>query len=311
MSRRERRLAYVAWVVVCVVWGTTYLAIRVALESVPVALLAGLRWATAGALLAAMLPFFGERLPHPRTWKSIAIAGFLMAVIGNGGVVWAQQYVASGLAAVIVAMVPFWTVLVESLLPRGERLTSRILLGLGLGFLGIVVLIWPELTIGGQSGRLFVAGVISLQIACLGWALGTSYIKRNAMSVSPLSAAAMQMLLSGIMLIAIATVTGEWSRLAFTTRTAGAMIYLVLIGSIVGYTAFVHALKHLPISTVSLYAYVNPLIAVILGTLLLSEPFSLRIVIASALVFAGIAVVRSKPQPAGVVVSAPAAKRVA
>lgn len=311
MSRRERRLAYVAWVVVCVVWGTTYLAIRVALESVPVALLAGLRWATAGALLAAMLPFFGERLPHPRTWKSIAIAGFLMAVIGNGGVVWAQQYVASGLAAVIVAMVPFWTVLVESLLPRGERLTSRILLGLGLGFLGIVVLIWPELTIGGQSGRLFVAGVISLQIACLGWALGTSYIKRNAMSVSPLSAAAMQMLLSGIMLIAIATATGEWSRLVFTTRTAGAMIYLVLIGSIVGYTAFVHALKHLPISTVSLYAYVNPLIAVILGTLLLSEPFSLRIVIASALVFAGIAVVRSKPQPAGVVVSAPAAKRVA
>jgi drug/metabolite transporter (DMT)-like permease len=311
VSRRERRLAYVAWVVVCVVWGTTYLAIRVALESVPVALLAGLRWATAGALLAAMLPFLGERLPHPRTWKSIAIAGFLMAVIGNGGVVWAQQYVASGLAAVIVAMVPFWTVLVESLLPRGERLTSRILLGLGLGFLGIVVLIWPELTIGGQSGRLFVAGVISLQIACLGWALGTSYTKRNAMSVSPLSAAAMQMLLSGIMLIVIATATGEWSRLAFTTRTAGAMIYLVLIGSIVGYTAFVHALKHLPISTVSLYAYVNPLIAVILGTLLLSEPFSLRIVIASALVFAGIAVVRSKPQPAGVVVSAPAAKRVA
>jgi drug/metabolite transporter (DMT)-like permease len=311
VSPRERRLAYVAWVVVCVVWGTTYLAIRVALESVPVALLAGLRWATAGALLAAMLPFFGERLPHPRTWKSIAIAGFLMAVIGNGGVVWAQQYVASGLAAVIVAMVPFWTVLVESLLPRGERLTSRMLLGLGLGFLGIVVLIWPELTIGGQSGRLFVAGVISLQIACLGWALGTSYTKRNAMSVSPLSAAAMQMLLSGIMLIAIATATGEWSRLAFTTRTAGAMIYLVLIGSIVGYTAFVHALKHLPISTVSLYAYVNPLIAVILGTLLLSEPFSIRIVIASALVFAGIAAVRSRPQPAAVVVSAPAEKRVA
>jgi drug/metabolite transporter (DMT)-like permease len=311
VSARERRLAYVAWIVVCVVWGTTYLAIRVALESVPVALLAGLRWATAGVLLAALLPFFGERLPHPRTWKSIAIAGFLMAVIGNGGVVWAQQYVASGLAAVVVAMVPFWTVVVEALLPRGERLTGRILLGLGLGFLGIVVLIWPELMIGGQSGKLFVAGVIALQIACLGWALGTSYTKRTAMSVSPLSAAAMQMLLSGVMLIGIATATGEWSRLAFTARTAGAMIYLVVIGSIVGFTAFVHALKHLPISTVSLYAYVNPLIAVILGTVLLSEPFSLRILIASALVFAGIAVVRSKPQPHAVVVSAPAVKRVA
>ena len=311
MSASERRLAYVAWIVVCVVWGTTYLAIRVALESVPVALLAGLRWATAGVLLAALLPLFGERLPHPRTWKPIAIAGFLMAVIGNGGVVWAQQYVASGLAAVVVAMVPFWTVVVEALLPRGERLTGRILLGLGLGFLGIVVLIWPELMIGGQSVKLFVGGVIALQIACLGWALGTSYTKRTAMSVSPLSAAAMQMLLSGAMLIGIATAAGEWSRLAFTARTAGAMIYLVVIGSIVGYTAFVHALKHLPISTVSLYAYVNPLIAVLLGTLLLSEPFSLRLVIASALVFVGIAVVRSKPQPQAVVVSAPAVKRVA
>lgn len=311
MSARERRLAYVAWIVVCVVWGTTYLAIRVALESVPVALLAGLRWVTAGVLLAALLPFFGERLPHPRTWKSIAIAGFLMAVIGNGGVVWAQQYVASGLAAVVVAMVPFWTVVVEALVPGGERVTGRILLGLALGFLGIVVLIGPELMIGGQSGTLFVAGVIALQIACLGWALGTSYIKRTAMSVSPLSAAAMQMLLSGVMLIGIATATGEWSRLAFTARTAGAMIYLVLIGSIVGYTAFVHALKHLPISTVSLYAYVNPLIAVILGTVLLSEPFSLRLLIASALVFVGIAVVRSKPQPDAVVVPAPAVERVA
>ena len=297
MSHRERRLAYAAWITVCFVWGTTYLAIRVALESVPVALLAGLRWAAAGALLAAVLPLFGERLPHPRTWKSIAIAGFLMAVIGNGFVVWAEQYVASGLAAVIVAMVPFWSVLVEALLPRGERLTRRMLIGLTTGFLGIVVLVWPELVLRGQSGRLFIAGVVALQIACLGWALGTSYTKRNAMIAGPLGAAAMQMLLSGGMLIAIATGAGEWSRLAFTSRTASAMIYLVLVGSIVGYSAYVYALKHLSISTVSLYAYVNPLIAVILGTLLLSEPFSLRILVASALVFSGIAVVRSKPAP--------------
>lgn len=311
MSRRERQLAYIAWVTVCFVWGTTYLAIRIALESVPVALLAGLRWTVAGALLAAMLPLFGERLPHPRTWKSIAIAGFLMAVIGNGGVVWAEQYVASGLAAVIVAMVSFWAVLVEALLPRGERLTRRLLIGLGVGFLGIVVLVWPELTMGGRSGRLFVAGVVALQVACLGWALGTSYMKRNAMNASPLGASAMQMLLSGVMLMAIGTGAGEWSQLAFTSRTAGAMIYLVLIGSIVGYSAYVYALKHLPISTVSLYAYVNPLIAVILGTLLLAEPFSPRIVLASALVFAGIAVVRSQSERKPISAPALPQKRVA
>jgi drug/metabolite transporter (DMT)-like permease len=296
VSARERKLAYLAWITICIVWGTTYLAIRVALESVPVALLAGLRWLAAGALMWAALPLFGLRLPPPRTWGSIALAGFLMAVIGNGGVVWAEQYVASGLAAVLVAMVPFWTVVVEALIPRGERLTMRTLVGLTVGFLGIVVLVWPELTVGGQDGRMFVLGVVALQIACLGWALGTSYTKRHTLSVEPLSAAAMQMLLSGIMLLAIGTATGEWSRLTFTTRTAGAMIYLVLAGSLVGYTAYVYALKYLSVSTVSLYAYINPLIAVVLGTLLLSEPFSIRILFASALVFAGIAVVRRRPK---------------
>lgn len=294
-SARERKLAYLAWITVCIVWGTTYLAIRVALESIPVALLAGLRWTTAGLLLAAVLPVMGQRLPHPRTWGQIAVAGFLMAVIGNGLVVWAQQYVASGLAAVVVAMVPFWVVLVEAFVPRGERFSARTLIGLAMGFLGIVVLVWPKLTLGGQEGRLFVAGVIALQMACFGWALGTSFTKRNAIAATPLAASAMQMLLSGVMLMGIGIATGEWSEIAFTTRTTGAMVYLVLVGSIVGYSSYVYALKFLPISTVSLYAYVNPIIAVVLGTLLLSEPFSIRIVVAAAMVFGGIAVVRSVP----------------
>ncbi len=297
-TAHERKLAYIAWIVVCVVWGTTYLAIRIALESVPVALLAGLRWGAAGLLLGAMLPLFGERLPPVRTWRAIAVAGFLMAVLGNGGVVWAEQYVASGLAAVVVAMVPFWNVLVEAFLPRGERVTLRTLTGLTLGFFGIVILVWPELTIGGDAGQMFVYGVIALQIACIGWALGTSYTKRHATSTSPLAASAMQMILSGVMLIAIGTAAGEWNRLAFTARTAGAMVYLVLIGSIVGYSAYVYALKHLPISTVSLYAYVNPIIAVLLGAWLLAEPLNLRVVGASLLVFAGIAVVRTAQRPA-------------
>src|SRR5262245_48361452 len=224
---RERRLALIAWIVVCLVWGTTYLAIRVSLESMPVALLAGLRWGAAGLLMTAMLPFIGEKLPPVSAWRSIAIAGFLMAVIGNGGVVWAEQYVASGLAAVVVAMVPFWVVLIEAVAPRGERLTRHTLVGLVVGFIGILVLLWPQLVGGGQEGRQVLFGVISLLLACLGWALGTAYTKRTATGAGPLGAAALQMLFSGAMLIAIGTATGEWSRLGFTGRTVSAMIYLV------------------------------------------------------------------------------------
>jgi drug/metabolite transporter (DMT)-like permease len=289
-------LAYLAWLAVCVVWGTTYLAIRIALETIPVALLAGMRWLVAGALLAAILPLVGQRLPPLKMWRSIAIIGFLMAVVGNGGVVWAQQFVASGLAAVVVAMVPFWSVIVEALLPDGERVTGRTLLGLVVGFLGIVVLVWPELTLGGQEGRSFIYGVLALQIACAGWALGTSYLKRNPTNGSPLGSLALQMLLSGVMLMGIGTAIGEWDRLTFTPGTVGAMVYLVLFGSLLGYTAYMYALKNLPVSTVSLYAYVNPVIAVVLGSFVLAEPFTMRIVVASALVFSGIAVVRSAPK---------------
>ncbi|HLG56836.1 MAG TPA: EamA family transporter [Vicinamibacterales bacterium] len=292
-SPRERLLAYAAWITICVVWGTTYLAIRVALETVPVALLGGLRWTVAGAILVGILLIRKEALPRFHAWGSIALSGFLLIIIGNGGVVWAEQYVASGLAAVLVAVVPFWNVLVEAVLPRGERLTIRALAGLIVGFVGIVILVWPEITLEGQDSRLFIAGLVALQIACFGWALGTAFTKRRATGASPLGAAAVQMVISGVIMIAIGTVAGEWSRLAFSTRSASALIYLTLIGSIVGYSAYVYALKYLPISQVSQYAYVNPLIAVGLGALLLGEPFTTRTIVAAVLVLVGIAVVRS------------------
>lgn len=282
--------AYIAWILVCLAWGTIYLAIRVALESIPVALLAGLRWTAAGAGLAATLPLFGERIPPIRTWRPIALTGLLMIVIGNGGVVWAQQYVASGVTAVLVATVPFWSIVVEAFLPQSERVTRTMLAGLLIGFLGIVVLVWPELTLSGQDGRLFIYAVIALQLSMFGWALGTSYTKRHVASETPLGAAAVQMLLSGLTFMAIGTALGEWEALTVTSRTIGAMVYLVIVGSVIGFTSYVYALKHLPITTVSLYAYINPVIAVLLGTLLLDEPFSLRTAAASALVLAGVAV---------------------
>jgi drug/metabolite transporter (DMT)-like permease len=289
---KSSRLAWLAWITVCVVWGTTYLAIRVALETVPVLLVAGLRWMSAGLLLGAYCILTGRRLPGPRMWAGLALLAFLMNVVGNGFVVWAEQFVASGLTAVLIASVPFWSVGIEACLPRGERVGWQTVVGLAVGFAGIVVLVWPELFSGGAAGRQFVGGVLGIQLACLGWSLGTSYSKRHPSSGDAQAASTVQMVFSGTMLLALATANGDWESLRFTARTFGAMAYLTVAGSAIAYTAYVYAVQHLPISTVALYAYVNPLIAVVLGTVLLGEPFSMRIVIAGALVLAGTAVVR-------------------
>ncbi len=288
------RTAYFAWLSVCVIWGTTYLAIRIALETIPPALLGGLRYTTAGLLLGAILLARGEHVPARTHWRGLVLLGFLMVVLGNGGVIWAEQWVPSGIAAVIVASSPFWTNGIESLLPGGERITLRMLTGLCVGFGGILLLVWPDLTAGGADGRQFVLGVLAIQVACIGWAIGSIYSRRHARDENVLSASAMQMLLGGIMMLAIGTARGEWGDLTFTPRTLWAEVYLIVIGSLAGYSAYVYALKHLPISTVSLYAYVNPILAVLVGTWLADEAFGWRVVLASALVLGGIAVVRTQ-----------------
>jgi drug/metabolite transporter (DMT)-like permease len=280
-------LAYLAFVTVCVIWGTTYLAITVALETVPVLLLAGLRWMFAGVVMSALMLATGRGLPRPALWGPLLLLGFLMNVVGNGFVVYAQQYVASGLTAVLIATTPFWSALVERLLPNGERFSTRALTGLALGFIGIVVLVWPEMTNGGAGGRAFIGGVIAIQLACVGWVVGTSFARRHELGDNPFRSTALQMVFSGTMLLAAATWNGDWAQLSFTPRTIAAMIYLSIAGSLVAYSAYIYAIQHLPLSLVSLYAYINPIIAVTLGTLLLSEPFSTRIAISAALVLLG------------------------
>jgi drug/metabolite transporter (DMT)-like permease len=246
----------------------------------------------AGAVLIAILIARGERLPGRTHWPGLVLLGFLMICLGNGGVIWAEQWVPSGIAAVVVGSSPFWMSAVEAWAPNGEPFTRRILLGLLIGFAGILALVWPDLTGGGDVGKQFAAGLVALQVACLGWALGSAYSKRHARQENALGAAALQMLFGGLMMLAIASARGEWSDLSFTARSLAAEIYLIVFGSLVGYTAFVYALKYLPVSTVSMYAYVNPVIAVLLGSLLLAEPFGPRVAIASAMVLMGIAVVR-------------------
>jgi drug/metabolite transporter (DMT)-like permease len=285
----QKRLAYAAWVAVCLAWGATYLAIRVALETMPPFLMASVRWTTAGLLLIAGLAIRGVRLPGPGDWPRLIVAGILLLGVGNGGVVWAEQSVPSGLVAVLVAAIPFWMVGVERLMPDGEQLTGRRKAGLIIGFGGIVLLAAPGLRSG--SGGSFLEGVLATQVACVGWAIGSSYSRRQPREENVLAAAAMEMLFAGIALLVLGLALGEWQATSLTGRTTAALLYLIVLGSIVGFTAYTYALKHLPVAVVSLYAYVNPVIAVVLGTLVLGEPFTLRVLVAGAIVLAGMALV--------------------
>jgi drug/metabolite transporter (DMT)-like permease len=289
---RQRKLAYLAWIAVCLIWGTTYLGIRVSLETMPPALMGGVRWTLAGALLAAWVVVRGDKLPPPSQWGSIALLGFLMLVLGNGGVVLAEQWVPSGLTAVLVATSPFWMAGIEAFMQDGERLRPAVIGGLALGFSGIVVLLWPELTFGSSGDRRFLAGIIAVQVAAFGWSLGSSYSRRRGRGENILGTTAFQMLAGGLMMVAVGTIRGEWSTLFFSTRSAVALTYLTTIGAIGGFVAYSYALRHLPVSFVSLYAYINPIIAVALGVLLLHEPFTPRMAGAAVLVFTGVAVVR-------------------
>lgn len=289
---RPVRLAYAAWLIVCLVWGTTYLAIRVTLETIPPASVGAIRFVVAGVLLAAVLKARGVPLPARAHWRGLAIVGVLLIGVGNGMVVVAEQWVPSGIAAVVIATTPFWMAGLEALIPGGERFSRRTIVGMTIGFMGILLLLWPDLTAGGTVGRQFLLGLIALQFAEIGWSAGTAYSRRHAREENALGAAALQMIFGGVAMLVVAVAGREWTDLHFTTRTAAAELYLIVVGSLVAFPAYIYALKHLPVATVSLYAYINPVIAVLLGALLLGEPFGPRIVVASALVLLGVGVVR-------------------
>jgi drug/metabolite transporter (DMT)-like permease len=289
-TTRSSPLAYAAWVAVCLLWGTTYLAIRIALETIPPMLVGGLRWTTAGAVLLCALAAAGQRMPPVRAWPALSVLGVLLIGFGNGGVVWAEQTLPSGLTALLVATVPFWMVGVEWAAGSPERLTPLRGAGLVIGFAGIVLLVWPELELG--EGGAVVVAVVATQLACLGWAVGSTYSRRRAADENVLVAASAQMLAGGLVMLAAATVRGEWSHLEVTTRSGGALAYLFLFGSVAGFSAYAYALKHLSVSTTSLYAYVNPVIAVVLGTVMLGEPWSPRLAVAGATVLIGMAMVK-------------------
>jgi drug/metabolite transporter (DMT)-like permease len=254
--------------------------------------MAGPRHFIAGVILAFILRLRGIKLPTRDSWGGHALLGLLMIGFGNGCLVWAQQFVPSGVAAVLVSVIPFWMIGVEALMPEGESVRRRQVLGLLLGFGGIVLLTSSSMN-GSAPTRQIVLGVIMTQLSCLGWAVGSAYSKRHKREENLFAATAVQIMFGGAVLMVVATITGEWSDVAPTSRSLIAVLYLVVVGTFVGYVCYVYALKHLPVSIVSLYAYVNPVIAVILGSLLLKERFTPRMAVAIAIIFVAMLIVRS------------------
>jgi drug/metabolite transporter (DMT)-like permease len=289
-SRDGGRLAWIAWSAVCLIWGTTYLAIKVALDTVPPFLMGGLRYSIGGAILAGLLRLRGHALPLSE-WRTLAVLAVFMLLIGNGGVVWGEQFVSSGLTAVLIATSPFWMVGVDAMVTRGRQLRARQWIGLLIGFVGIVLLVWPDIATSGRAGWGVVAGVVSVQCACAGWAIGSSYTRRHVVPKDVLGSAAMQMLFGGVYMLVVGSLLGEWRGLSFTPRTSVALAYLSIAGSVVAFAAYSYALQHLEIAVVSLYTYVNPVIAVALGAILLGEPFHARMLVAGTVIVVGIAAV--------------------
>ena len=279
-----------ALIVVYLIWGSTYLAIRYAVETTPPFLMAAVRFIISGGFLYALRRFKGDPRPEAVEWRSAAIIGIFLLVGGNGGVAWAEQFVTSSLAALLVATVPLWMVLIDTLRPAGKRPRSMAISGILIGFVGVVMLIGSA---AGSADAANFSGAIALLLASLSWATGSIYGKSAKLPASQLLGTGMQMLAGGVALMLLALLHGEWSDFelaAVSPRSALALAYLTVIGSS-AFVAYVWLLRVAPIPLVATYAYVNPLVAVLLGYFLAQEPMTARTLLAASLIIGSVVLV--------------------
>jgi drug/metabolite transporter (DMT)-like permease len=280
-----------AFAAVYIIWGSTYLAIRFAVDTLPPFLMAGIRFTIAGAILYTFMASRGTPALKRIHWRSALIIGALLLLGGNGGVVWAEQKVPSGIASLLVAIVPLWIVLIDWLRPGGSRPGLPVIFGVLVGLAGIGLLV-----IGGDksSQPIDLLGIGSLVIATVCWAIGTFYARSASLTTSTLQNTAMEMLCGGGLMLLVGTVTGEWGRfnLAKVSWTSVAAVgYLIVFGALVAYTAYTYLINHAPPARAATYAYVNPMVVVFLGWLFRGEPLTIKTIIAAAIIISSVVII--------------------
>jgi drug/metabolite transporter (DMT)-like permease len=296
--RQPTRLAILlAFAALYLIWGSTYLGIRLAIDSIPPFLMAGSRYFTAGLILYGMARARGATRPPAITWRSSLIVGGFLLLGGNGGVTIAERYVETGLAAVIVATVPIYIVLLSWATGATPRPRLPVLLGLAGGFIGVGILMEPSLHFSANESRHPGIGMLILLVASLLWSIGSLYSRSAENADSPFLAAGQQMICGGVLLLLAGLITREKFQLAaVSAHSIWAWVYLVLIGAIIGFTAYIYLLRHCDPAKVATYAYVNPIVAVILGALFAGEHLTSRTIVAAALIIGSVAMVITAQQ---------------
>ncbi|HYF83950.1 MAG TPA: EamA family transporter [Clostridia bacterium] len=289
LFKNEESKVIAAYIAVCILWGSTYLAIRIGVSTFPPVLFAGIRFLIAGALMLLFARLRG--LEFPTNLKSVrdqSIVGLFLLLGGNGLVVWAEQYVHSGIAALLVATIPLFMAVIELLIPGRPRIDFKGWLGLLVGFSGVAMLVLSN----SGAGSVEIKGAVALLIAAFLWAIGSVYSKGFIPTGSVITNIAIQMLAGGIGLVIIGIVLGELPHVNLSTKGIGALLYLIVFGSWFGYSSYIYVLQKWPAAKAGTYAYVNPPVAVLLGALILGEPFTLTVLFSTVVILAGVLLVQ-------------------
>ena len=268
--KKELTKAYIALALVSFFWGTTYVAARVGAQQMPGLFMAGVRQFLSGLILVSFFLVKGARLPAWKEIRRISLQGIFLLCIANGLLTWAMEYISGGLASIIVSLVPMFIALFTVLFSRCAKITKWMMAGLVIGFAGVMMIFYDYL--GELQHKTFVIGVVLALISVLSWSFGTVYTARQKPTIAILFSVGLQMLIAGVIMLIVCGFTGKYVNLAEAGQSSWmALLYLVIFGSLIAYTAYVFAITKLPATQVSIYAYINPIVAVGLGWLFLAE----------------------------------------